>query len=195
MSISAVSHEENWKEAFLSYLYKPKSSNYDLSLQVRKLHQEMTVAEGELKSLKALTSFNPLPHQVDAVKKVIFNMNGQAILADEVGLGKTAEAALILKELQLRYLVSTVLILVPSSLAGQWQAELQSLGIASIIHKGKKEWRTYPITIASIDLLKREPFKTMFTELAFDLVIVDEGHKLSNPKTMNYQFTASLTKK
>ncbi|WP_404403768.1 DEAD/DEAH box helicase [Jeotgalibacillus malaysiensis] len=195
MSISVVSDEKNWKENFLSYLYSPKSPNFHLNHMVRQLHQGETVKEGELKSIAAMISFTPLPHQIDAVKKVVFDMNGHAILADEVGLGKTAEAAMILKELQLRYLVSSVLILVPSSLAGQWQTELSSLGISSMIHKGKKEWRTFPVTIASIDLLKREPFKTVFTDLAFDLVIVDEAHKLSNPKTMNYQFVASLKRK
>ncbi|MDZ5712147.1 DEAD/DEAH box helicase [Jeotgalibacillus haloalkalitolerans] len=195
MSISVASSEENWKERFLSYLYSSKSPNYQLNYLTRQLHHSITVQEGELKAEKAMPFFTPLPHQINAVKKVVFEMNGHAILADEVGLGKTAEAAMILKELQLRYLASSVLILVPSSLAGQWQTELHSLGIASMIHKGKKEWRTFPVTIASIDLLKREPFKTVFTDLSFDLVIVDEAHKLSNPKTMNYQFVASLKKK
>ncbi|MFB1080688.1 DEAD/DEAH box helicase [Jeotgalibacillus sp. JSM ZJ347] len=195
MSITVITPEEDWKERFLSYLYSYKSPNVQINYLVRQLHHSMAVDQGELKSLKVTPSFNPLPHQLNAVKKVVFEMNSQAILADEVGLGKTAEAALILKELQLRYLVSSVLILVPSSLAGQWQTELHSLGIPSMIHKGKKEWRHFPVIIASIDLLKREPFKAAFSELEFDLVIVDEAHKLSNPKTMNYQFVNSLKRK
>ncbi|TFD97533.1 DEAD/DEAH box helicase [Jeotgalibacillus salarius] len=194
MTFSIVTHEAGWKEDFLSYLYSNRPSNYHLNRKVQQLHKSMLVNGRELLSLKFMPMFQPLPHQINAAEKVIFDMNGSAILADEVGLGKTAEAAIILKELQLRHLATSVLILVPSSLAGQWQSELYNLGISSIIHKGKKEWRTYPVTIASIDLLKREPFRTIFTDLYFDLVIVDEAHKLSNPKTMNYQFVSSLQK-
>ena len=53
-------------------------------------------------------------------------MNGKAILADEVGLGKTIEAGLILKEYMIRGLVKKVLILVPASLVTQWAIELNS---------------------------------------------------------------------
>ena len=58
----------------------------------------------------------PLPHQLEAAKQVVEKMNGKAILADEVGLGKTIEAGLILKEYMIRGLVKKVLILVPASL-------------------------------------------------------------------------------
>lgn len=53
-------------------------------------------------------------------------MNGKAILADEVGLGKTIEAGLILKEYMVRGLVKKVLILVPASLVSQWAYELNT---------------------------------------------------------------------
>ena len=57
-------------------------------------------------------------------KQVVENMNGKAILADEVGLGKTIEAGLIIKEYMIRGLVKKVLILVPASLVSQWAVEL-----------------------------------------------------------------------
>ena len=64
-------------------------------------------------------------HQEQAVLKVLKEMRGRAILADEVGLGKTIEAGVILKEYVLRSLVQRVLILVPASLVSQWRAELK----------------------------------------------------------------------
>src|SRR5699024_10875682 len=59
-------------------------------------------------------------YQVQTAEQVIENMNGRAILADEVGLGKTIEAGLILKEYMIRGLVKKALILVPASLVNQW---------------------------------------------------------------------------
>ena len=72
-----------------------------------------------------LPSFTPLPHQLEVAQKVVEKMNGKAILADEVGLGKTVEAGLILKEYMIRGLAKKILILVPASLVSQWVKELQ----------------------------------------------------------------------
>src|SRR5438034_722575 len=65
-----------------------------------------------------------LPHQIDVAQRVLRQMGGRAILADEVGLGKTIEASIIYKELAIRGLARRVLILTPASLVGQWQGEL-----------------------------------------------------------------------
>ena len=64
-------------------------------------------------------------------------MNGKAILADEVGLGKTIEAGLILKEYMIRGLVKKVLILVPASLVSQWAMELNPKFYIPAVPKGK----------------------------------------------------------
>src|SRR5256885_471823 len=66
-----------------------------------------------------------LPHQIDVAQRVLRHMSGRAILADEVGLGKTIEASIIYKELAIRGLARRVLILTPASLVGQWQGELE----------------------------------------------------------------------
>src|SRR5256885_14915105 len=66
-----------------------------------------------------------LPHQIDVAQRVLRDMGGRAILADEVGLGKTIEASIIYKELAIRGLARRALILTPASLVGQWQGELE----------------------------------------------------------------------
>jgi SNF2 family DNA or RNA helicase len=72
-----------------------------------------------LQCLRYVTGLTPMPHQIETAKKVLYDMRGRAILADEVGLGKTIEAGLILKEYLVRGLVKRVLILVPASLVLQ----------------------------------------------------------------------------
>src|SRR5256714_6214355 len=66
-----------------------------------------------------------LPHQIDVAQRVLRQMGGRAILADEVGLGKTIEASIIYRELAIRGLARRTIILTPASLVGQWQGELE----------------------------------------------------------------------
>src|SRR5438045_9541299 len=66
-----------------------------------------------------------LPHQIDVAQRVLRQMGGRAILADEVGLGKTIEASIIYRELAIRGLARRTLTLTPASLVGQWQGELE----------------------------------------------------------------------
>src|SRR5690625_399222 len=80
----------------------------------------------DLMAINYLPNIKFMPHQIETAKKVIGEMSGRAILADEVGLGKTIEACLILKEYMVRGLISKALILVPSSLVNQWIRELKS---------------------------------------------------------------------
>ncbi len=95
----------------------------------------------DLQCLSHLNQLSPLPHQLDAARKVITEMRGRAILADEVGLGKTIEAGLILKEYMIRGLVKRTLILVPASLVLQWVRELnQKFGIPAVAQKKSYMW-------------------------------------------------------
>ena len=68
--------------------------------------------------------FDPFDYQLDAASRVLRHMQGRAILADEVGLGKTIEAGLVLSELRLRGLADRALVIVPAGLVEQWREEL-----------------------------------------------------------------------
>lgn len=149
----------------------------------------------ELQCVKYLQDLTPLPHQIDTARRVLFEMSGRAILADEVGLGKTIEAGLILKEYIIRGLVSKVLILVPASLVLQWVRELNSkFGVPAIAQKKAYSWGS-DIVVASIDTAKRDPHKDILLDQEYDMLIIDEAHKLKNKKTSNYQFIQKLRKK
>lgn len=67
----------------------------------------------------------PLPHQIEALKKVMGSNPVRFLLADEVGLGKTIEAGLVMEEMKLRYQIKRILVLVPKSLALQWVSEMK----------------------------------------------------------------------
>jgi SNF2 family DNA or RNA helicase len=149
----------------------------------------------DLQCLSHLPRLTPLPHQIETAKKVLHEMRGRAILADEVGLGKTIEAGLILKEYMVRGLVRKTLILVPASLVLQWVRELnQKFGIPAVAQKKAYMWQN-DVVVASIDTAKRDPHRETLLGMEYDMLIVDEAHKLKNKKTTNYQFVVQLRKK
>ncbi|RKQ37776.1 DEAD/DEAH box helicase [Oceanobacillus halophilus] len=159
---------------------------------------ELTTMTPEFKGLRAL-EYLPhvefLDHQINAAEQVIESMNGRAILADEVGLGKTIEAGLILKEYMIRGLVKNALILVPASLVNQWVRELhEKFYIPAVAHRKNYNW-DQNIIITSLDTAKRPPHREQILDIEYDFILIDEAHKLKNHKTKNYEFVRSLKKK
>ncbi|MDO7905972.1 SNF2-related protein [Paenibacillus sp. JX-17] len=166
---------------------------FQLALEAEK--NKMIRSFDEIQCMEHLQDLEPLPHQMDTARKVLFEMSGRAILADEVGLGKTIEAGLILKEYLVRGLVSKVLILVPASLVLQWVRELNAkFGIPAVAQKKAHSWYN-DVVVASIDTAKRDPHQEILLNTDYDMLIVDEAHKLKNKKTSNYQFMLKLRKK
>jgi SNF2 family DNA or RNA helicase len=111
------------------------------------------------------------------------------ILADEVGLGKTVEAGLIIKELRARELLSRVLIIVPASLQLQWLSELRSkfnedfevIDSAALRYLGKggaNPWAARSNIICSLNLAANPKHAEQITEAGWDLVIFDEAHRV-----------------
>lgn len=138
-------------------------------------------------------------YQLRTVQRVLREYYGRVLLADEVGLGKTVEACLCLKEYLLRGLVKNVLILVPPALRQQWRDELESkFSIPAKIVEGDDArdrpalWRDGGILIASLGLARLELHANEIARGSFDLVIVDEAHRLKNRGTRSWQLVDRL---
>jgi SNF2 family DNA or RNA helicase len=131
-----------------------------------------------------------LPHQIDVATRVLRRpMAGRAILADEVGLGKTIEAGIILKELAVRGLARRVLILCPASLVEQWQGELKSKFFEEFDAPAEPaDWRDTTRAIVSYDRAISEKHRREILRHRWDLVIVDEAHKVKNHQAARYKF-------
>ncbi len=158
--------------------------------------ESITQSFDELACLKWLPNILPFPHQVDTAKRVINELRGRALLADEVGLGKTIEAGLILKEYMVRGLVKKTLILVPASLVLQWTRELnEKFAVNAFAQRNEWSWTSYDVLVASLDTTKRDPHRSIVLGQEYDLVIVDEAHKLKNNRTSNWQLINRLRKK
>ncbi|MFZ0443380.1 MAG: SNF2-related protein [Bacillus sp. (in: firmicutes)] len=193
-----IEFDQSWQDELISRMDTdgPWGSweIFNLAVEVEK-HTVIPKFEGLL-APEHLSHLTPLPHQLEVAKQVVENMNGKAILADEVGLGKTIEAGLILKEYMIRGLVKKVLILVPASLVTQWASELTSkFYIPAITQRKSYVWEQCDVVISSIDTAKRSPHREIIYKQDYDLVIIDEAHKLKNNKTKNYEFVQNLKKK
>jgi SNF2 family DNA or RNA helicase len=120
-------------------------------------------------------------------------MSGRAILADEVGLGKTIEAGIILKELAVRGLARRALILTPASLVTQWIDELSEKFFEEFIPiEEPDQWRRTTRAIASYDRARQEPHANQLLRHRWDLVVVDEAHKCKNHLTARYQLLQKI---
>jgi SNF2 family DNA or RNA helicase len=135
-----------------------------------------------------------LPHQLRVAQQVLRPpMGGRAILADEVGLGKTIEAGIILSELAARGLARRVLAIVPASLATQWQEEMLSKFFHDFaLPEREGDWSGVTRAIVSYQRAIREPTRELLLKQRWDLVIVDEAHKVKNEKGKAFQLLTEL---
>lgn len=143
-----------------------------------------------------------LEHQIRTAKTVLRRLRGRAMLCDEVGLGKTIEAGLVLAELKMRGLARSVLVLTPPSLIEQWQGEMRrkfSIELTShddplFRQRGVSAWSECDQIIASIHTAKREPHRSAILGRTWDIIIVDEAHHLRNRTTQLWRFASELRK-
>jgi SNF2 family DNA or RNA helicase len=140
----------------------------------------------QLISLEALPAVSKLPHQREAAYKALRQMRGRVLLADEVGLGKTIEAGIILKELVLRRLAPRILIFCPVQLLGQWQSELYEKFDEIFLVFGRDidtslAWHC-PRLIVPYGIAQQRLHIEEMLRHRYDLVILDEAHCLNYPE-------------
>ncbi len=151
-----------------------------------------------LLSLSA-TRTNLEPYQIEAVWTVLNSYKQRYLLADDVGLGKTIEAGMIIKEIALRGRAKRILIIVPAPLKFQWQREMirrfdesfmiyDSSYVNSLNRSLPKEanvWEYNDKIITSIDYVKKENVLPELERTKWDIILFDEAHKLSASKSGN----------
>ena len=171
---------------------------------LRRDYAELRLQKG-FDELLSIASAHGLEHfwfQLETVRRVLRDFRGRVLLADEVGLGKTIEACLALKEYWMRGLVSKALILTPPSLVGQWVDELRSKFdlMAATAEPGKVRpdddlWDRHSIVVASLPLVRQRVYRARMTAIEYDLVIVDEAHALKNRTSAAWQLVNELKKR
>lgn len=192
----------------------PRRSNPLAGMFLRLQSERLRLVRGfeQLISLDRLNIIH-YAHQLNTALTVLNTMRGQALLADEVGLGKTIEAGVIMKELIARGLIKKILIITPASLMMQWQEELQAkFGETFAIAAHDDDWTQEKVitSFSRLRLLKQpempHPSAPIEGEMPstgaqailrqeYDLLIVDEAHKLKHRTTQRFKFVSRIKKK
>lgn len=156
-------------------------------------------------------------YQLDPVVRALSMPRVNLLIADDVGLGKTIEAGLVIQEMLLRHRARSVIVVCPASLCVKWQAEMaQKFGLefrivdAELVRRLRRErglgsnpWRHFPRLIVSIDWLKRPRAMSLFREVlptdsrayprAFDLLVIDEVHTVAPAGRGQYALPSQRT--
>ncbi|HOP64559.1 MAG TPA: DEAD/DEAH box helicase [Spirochaetota bacterium] len=153
-----------------------------------------------------------LAHQVESTHRIVNSFRQRFLIADEVGLGKTVEAGLVIKEMIYRQNYKRIIIICPASLLFQWQNEMESkfnekfaimdrklLKKASrIAGEGGNPWKVYDRIICSLDFIKGRDFQEDLKNCSWDFVIFDEAHRLrrdTNSSTMAFNMAEQIATK
>lgn len=149
----------------------------------------------------SISRVDPLPHQLEAVYDYLLKLpRVRFLLADDAGAGKTVMAGLLLRELKLRGLAERALIICPANLTFQWQREMKEKfdeqftvlrGQELRVQYGVNQWLQNRHIITSLDLAKRADILPSLRQAHWDLVVVDEAHRMSasaeDKKSMRYR--------
>ena len=206
VEVSALASAQDRLDEMFSALHPATQAEIDrLNLAVEAESIPLMENKTELTSAK----IDLLPHQVVLVHKVANANPRRFLIADEVGLGKTIETALILRELASRGELKRALIIVPAGLVENWRRELNDVFHLDFSVFGKEEngqpvegnpFITCDRLIGSIDTLKRKKRTEMILDSPmWDLVVFDEAHHLTVRKngvstiiTQNYILAEKL---
>lgn len=134
-----------------------------------------------------------MPHQLEPALAIVGGLGSRVLIADEVGLGKTVQAALVVAELRTRGAAHRVLVLAPAGLREQWAEEFalrfrlhfalfDTASVArhrSSLPVGVNPWSTEPLVVTSLDYIKRQEVLPAVRSCRWDVVIVDEAHHVA----------------
>ena len=141
-----------------------------------------------------------LEHQIRAALRVIGPLRGRALLSDEVGLGKTIEAGLVIKEYLTRGMIKRFLVLTVPSLVDQWEEELQEKFHLNTLTTNQPAFRSDPAAfwqqsvglVASLHTLKQQAHLALAQTVHWDLLVIDEAHYLRNRASQAWQAVNAL---
>src|SRR5262245_46387935 len=146
-----------------------------------------------------------VPYQLEPALAVMRGDGSRVLIADEVGLGKTIQAGLIIAELRAFRAADRVLLLVPAGLRDQWHGELgERFGIeaaivdmscarrrAASLPVGVNPWTTFPVAVTSVDYAKRPEVLPALLQCHWDVVVVDEAHGIT-PESERHRAVSAL---
>ena len=117
-------------------------------------------------------------HQLDLVSDALWLPRPRFLLADDVGLGKTIQALLLVKALMELGRVNSVLIIVPRSVLSQWSDELNKFEIQHYLIESPEYPLGYRVYLVTLDRAKMIDYMNSLQKIQWDLVVVDEAHKI-----------------
>jgi len=177
----------------LDVLGDPPGSPADAALALMATALADAESFDRLLALERAAGLLRLSHQEETARKVLTLFLGRALLADEVGLGKTIEAGLVLSEYLLRGRVRRALVLAPPTLVGQWREELASkFAIETRGTETRAPWDGDGVVVASLATARSDRHRDAVLARPWDLVIVDEAHTLKNHRTESYALVERL---
>ena len=186
----------------MNSMLKAQGGLKDCLLRLEYAHLDVQRGFDDLLCVNAISGVERYWYQVETAKKVLKYFHGRVLLCDEVGLGKTIEAGMLMKEYVLRGMVKNILVLTPAPLVSQWQEEMaQKFDIIFATTDDPlfsadpdRFWRSSFI-IASIHTAKSSKHFSRVAGNFYDLVVVDEAHHLKNRNTLNWKLVNEIQKR
>ena len=148
--------------------------------------------------------FTPFDYQMRAAQIMLRRFRGRGMFCDEVGLGKTIEAGLVIKEYLARNIIQRLMVVTPAALVEQWREELAAkFGLSGFVttadaefrSAGPEAWEKFPLLIASLATARRAEHRTRLVQIPFDMVVLDEAHHLKNRNSASWKFVNELQRK